>query len=167
MDLVVIARIRKAHGVRGEVLAALMTFDPNRFDRLKKVYLRKDRDIQEAEIEKVRNAALGLLIKFKGVDDRDVAAKLGGYEVCVPQEDRLPLPDTEAYFDEIIGMKVVDADSGIELGTVKEVYSYPVGTAYEVRMKDGSLRSIITTGNEIVSLSRSKKEVKVRLLEEM
>lgn len=167
MDLVVIAIIRKAHGVKGEILAAPMTFDPDRFKRLKKVYLRKNGDVKEMEIATVRKVALGLLIRFSGVEDRDVAGNLRGSEICVPEADRLPLPDSEAYLDEIIGMSVVDADSGAELGKVEEVYSYPSGVAYEIRLLDGKLRSVISTGNEVVSLSRSKRVIQVRLLEEM
>ena len=166
-DLVVVARIRKAHGVKGELNAEPLTFDLSRFKKLKSVFLRKDSDVREFTIEAIRNAAAGLLVKLKGVDDRDVAASLRGYDICIPESERLPLPDNEAYFDEVVGMKVEDADSGELLGVVKEVYSYPSGAAYEIRMNDGSLRTVMKTGNEFVSLSRSKKVVKVRLLEEL
>lgn len=166
-ELVVVARIRKPHGVKGELNAEPLSFDMKRYAKLKTVTLRKDGEVRDQEIESIRIAGQGLLVKFKGIDDRDIAGALRGYEICIPEADRLPLPDSEAYLDEVVGMKVEDADSGQELGVVVEVYLYPSGTAYEIRLTDGTLRSVTTTGNEVVSLSRSKKVVKVRLLEEL
>lgn len=165
-DLVTIARIRKAHGIKGEVLADILTFDPTRFGRLESVTLRRDSDTRDYHIEKWRIAAQGVLLKFKEVADRNAAELLRGYEVLVPESERLPLQDSEAYLDEVIGMKVIDADTGELLGEVEEVHSYPAGAAYDIRMLDGRLHSISTTGNEVVSLSRSDRTVRVRLLEE-
>lgn len=165
-DLVTIARIRKAHGIKGEVLADILTFDPSRFGQLSNVTLRGDSDTREYHIENWRIAAQGILLKFKEVADRTAAELLRGYEVCISESERIPLEDSEAYLDELIGMKVLDADTSELLGEIEDVHSYPAGAAYDIRMLDGSIHSVTTTGNEVVSLSKSDRTIRVRLLEE-
>jgi 16S rRNA processing protein RimM len=165
-DLVVIAKIRKPHGVKGEVQAEPLTFDISRFAKLGEVTLRKGNEIRSVVLEGYRPIALGILLKFRGIDDRNAAELLRNFEVCIPSAERLPLPDSEAYFDEIVGMNAVDADSGEKIGVVSEVYSYPAGVAYDIRLDDGSIRTVSTSGGEVVSLSRSGRVVRLRLLEE-
>jgi len=165
-EQILIAIIRRAHGLKGEVLAESYTFDKTRFAKLKSVTLKfqKGSDLYYT-ISGSRAVPQGVLLTFEEVKDRNAAETLKGAEVYIPISERLPLGDDQAYYDEIEGMSVIDDQSGEELGTVKEVMEMPNGDMYVFRMKDGSEKLVTSAGEEIVRLDKKKKEVRVKLLE--
>ncbi len=166
-EQVLIGLIKRAHGIKGEVLIDPQTFNVKRFSKKVKVSLRfSTGELKNYTIASSRNAAQGILIKFEEVPDRNAAELLRGAEICIPISERLPLPDNRAYYDEIIGMKVVDNESGEELGIVRDIREMPQGDLYTVKLKDGSEKLITSAGEEIKKLDKKKKEVRVKLLEE-
>jgi 16S rRNA processing protein RimM len=60
------------------------------------------------------------VLKLKGVDDADAAARLRGRTVFVARGDAPELPDDVHYVDELVGMLVMD-ERGRELGRVEQV----------------------------------------------
>jgi 16S rRNA processing protein RimM len=164
-EQILIAIIRRAHGLRGEVLAETYTFDKSRFAKLKGVTLKfhKGSDLHYT-ISGSRVVPQGVLLTFEEAIDRTAAEKLRGAELYIPISERLPLPEGQAYYDEIVGMSVIDDGSEEELGTVKEVMEMPNGDMYVLRMKDGSEKLVTSAGEEIIRMDKKKREVRVRLL---
>ncbi|HEY6172706.1 MAG TPA: ribosome maturation factor RimM [Candidatus Kapabacteria bacterium] len=162
---ILIARIRKPHGVRGEVTAQSHTFDDSRFKKLKTVNI-KGKTEQKLTLEKVRNSSNGLIIKFLEINDRDAAEALRGYEILIDESERLPLPDNEAYVDELIGMKAIDEKTGSEVGVVTEVLELPSGNIISIGLPGGEERLVHRNSPEFVRIERSQKRITVNLLEE-
>ncbi len=161
---ITIARIRKPHGVRGEVTAQSYTFDDSRFAILKTVRV-KGKTEQILTLEKVRNSANGLIIKFAEINNRDEADALRGFEIVIDESERLPLPDNEAYADELIGMKAIDEKTGSEIGVVTEVLELPSGNIISIGLPDGEERLVHRNSPEFVRIERSQKRITVNLLE--
>jgi len=164
-EQILIAIIRRAHGLKGEVLAETYTFDKTRFSKLKGVTLKfyKKQDLH-LTISASRIVPQGVLLMFEEVKDRTAAETLRGAEICIPISERLPLPDEQAYYDEIAGMQVVDNETNQELGTVKEVREMPNGDLYVITLNDGSEKLVTSAGEEIIRTDKKKREVRVRLL---
>lgn len=164
-EQILLAIIRRAHGLKGEVLAESYTFDKARFSKLKKITLKfqKGSDLHYT-ISGSRVVPQGVLLTFEEITDRTAAEKIRGAELYIPISERLPLPDGRAYYDEIAGMNVIDDETGEELGTVKEVMEMPNGDMYVLRMKDGSEKLVTSAGEEIIRMDKKKREVRVRLL---
>ena len=166
-EQILIGYIKRAHGIKGEVVVEPHTFDTTRFAKLKKVLLQfLNGETKPYTISGSRNAAQGILIKFEEIPDRNAAELLQGAKICIPISERLPLPANKIYYDEIVGMKVVDNESGKELGTIQEVREMPSGDLYIIEMNDGSEKLVTSAGKEIVKLNRKKKEIRVKLLED-
>ena|SRR5688572_25443468 len=162
---ILIAKIRKPHGVRGEVTAQSYTFDDSRFKKLGTVRV-KGKTEQMLTLEKVRNSANGLIIKFAEINDRDAADALRGFEIVIDESERLPLPDNEAYVDELIGMKAIEEKTGSEIGVVTEVLELPTGNIISIGLPDGEERLVHRNSPEFVRIERSAKKITVNLLEE-
>ena len=119
-DLVVIARAVKTHGLKGEVVAELLTDFPERFEELDKVILvapdgeQQDRNIEGFWFHKDR-----VVLKLAGYDDVDAAKELVGYEFAVPEADRVELEEDEFYDWELEGCTVKVGDESI--GQVRSV----------------------------------------------
>jgi 16S rRNA processing protein RimM len=164
-ELVLIARIGKPHGIKGEVSLTTFTFDDQRFKKLKRVLVKaKDDTTSERSIESTRLTNQGVLIKFEGCDDRNAAEELRGSELLIPESERPKLPKGRAYYDQIIGMKVVDAESGEEMGLVKNVLDMPASDVFVLDLK-GTEHLVSNGGEEVKKIDVEKKELRVKLLE--
>ena len=70
-DLFQVGVITAPHGVRGEVKVFPTTDDNARFKNLKTVLLDQGRGTRELEIEGVKFFKNMVILKFKGIDDRN------------------------------------------------------------------------------------------------
>ena len=116
------------HGIRGEVKILPQGVEPELLAACGTLYLGgKPFALAAGRIHKGC-----LLAKLKGVEDMDAALALKGKSVSIRRAD-VSLPEG-AYFDqELVGLTVLDADTGQELGKVAEVLSYPAHKIYVVR----------------------------------
>lgn len=113
-----IARIGRAHGLRGEVHVWPITDRSERFAVGAQSYVR-DRVLTIATARPVDDH---WLIRFEGVDDRSAAEALNGG--VLEAEPLGPLPEGEYWVHELIGMSVRD-QHGIDRGVVDAVQENP------------------------------------------
>ncbi|MGJ8694270.1 MAG: ribosome maturation factor RimM [Thalassotalea sp.] len=62
----------------------------------------------------------GLIAKVAGIEDRDQAQRLVGFEISVSSEDLPALPEGDFYWKDLIGMQVVTSN-GYSLGVVSDL----------------------------------------------
>jgi 16S rRNA processing protein RimM len=166
-ELILIAKVRRSHGVKGEVLLETFVMDDKRFKKLKRVFLRDAKGkLEEKQVTSARLTANGVLIKFEGIDDRDEADELRAQEVTIPISERAKLPAGQAYYDEIIGMDVIDDASDEKLGVVRDVLEMPAGEVYVLEMNDGREHLLSSMGEEVKKLDVKKNSLRVSLLED-
>ena len=120
-ELVTIAKIVKPRGLRGELVAELLTDFPERFENLKKVIGvrpdggRRDLRIEDAWFQKDR-----VVLRFEGIDSIEQADTLRDIEICVPQSETVEL-DADEYFDWQLEGCEVKTNDGERIGKVREV----------------------------------------------
>lgn len=131
---VVIGRVVKAHGIRGEVSVHVLSDVDGRFDAGSEV----DLGGVPTVIASSRPHQGRLLVRFEGVADRSAAELLRGRTIEGPAAD---VSDSDSYYvHELIGMPVVTVD-GDHLGDVTEHVELPDAAGYdllEVTRGDGS-----------------------------
>ncbi|MEQ1923758.1 MAG: ribosome maturation factor RimM [Pyrinomonadaceae bacterium] len=120
-DLVAIARIAKPRGLKGEVIADILTDFPERFDGLKTVIaVMPDESRRELTLENHWFQSGRMVLKFVGVNSIEDGETLRNAEICVPETDAVELEEGE-YFDwQLAGCRVVTV-SGEEIGKVREL----------------------------------------------
>ena len=120
-ELVAIARIARPRGVRGELVAEVLTDFPERFDGLKNATAvlpngsRRELKIENAWFQNDR-----IVMKFEGVDSIEAADELREADICVPESDAVPLDEGEFFDWQLEGCIAVTV-GGDTLGTVKEL----------------------------------------------
>ena len=119
-ELVAIARITRPRGIRGELVAEVLTDFPDRFDGLEMVTALLDEDRRELKIEKAWFQNERIVLKFSGVNTIEAAEELRNAEICVPESDAVELEDGEFFDWQLEGCEAVTID-GETLGTVKEL----------------------------------------------
>ena len=137
-DFIIVGRVRKAHGIRGEVVVETITDEPDAvFASGRRVFAgTADGDLSPARTElhvtTSRPFNEGLLVGFAEIPDRNVAETWRGRYLLAPASELSAPADDEVYVHDLLGMAVVDAD-GVPVGTVEEIYELPQGLALDVR----------------------------------
>lgn len=128
--------ISQAHGVRGEAKVFPTTDDPNRFRKLKQVILDTGKEERILEIEGVKFFKQFVILKFKGIDDRDEIERLRTYSLYVTRDQAVRCKKDEYYIADLIDMKVIEED-GSTLGTLVDVMQTGANDVYVVETEDG------------------------------
>ncbi|MER8501381.1 MULTISPECIES: ribosome maturation factor RimM [unclassified Mesorhizobium] len=125
------AVIGAAHGIKGELRVKSFTGDPLALADYGPLYARDGRAFQIVDI---RPANTVVVVRFKGVNDRNAAEALAGTELFV---DRSVLPDEgeedEFYHADLVGLEVKD-DTGAIIGKVVAVHNFGGGDILDVTL---------------------------------
>jgi len=119
--LIVVARAVRTRGLKGEIVADLLTDFPDRFDRLSQFLAispdgqRKDVRLEGHWFQKGR-----IILKLIGYDSIESASSLVGFEFAVPASERLKLAEDEFYDWELEGCSV-ETVAGQQVGSVKSI----------------------------------------------
>lgn len=120
-DLIVVAHIVKTRGLRGEVVADLLTDFPDRFEHLDSLIgIGPDQAKRSLQIEEQWFHGKRLVLKFAGFDRIEEAKELVGLHLAVPAQERMELPEDSFYEWELAGCRV-ETVSGQPVGEVKEI----------------------------------------------
>lgn len=120
-ELVAIANIVRTRGLKGEVVADMLTDFPERFQGLETVTGIGPGGIRsELKIEKFWFQSGRVILKFAGYDTIEAGEKLRGIEVCVPESEAVALDDGE-YFDWELTACRVESIDGTPIGEVASV----------------------------------------------
>ena len=97
VELLAVARVAKTRGVRGEVVANLLTDFPERFDRLEELVAVGPAGGRELLV--IENHWLHgprVVLKFEGYDAPETARALVGRELAVPESEAVELEEGDA-----------------------------------------------------------------------
>ena len=119
-DLISIARVVRPRGIRGELVAELLTDFPVRFEGLEAVTAVLGDDRRELKIENAWFQNERIVLKFEGVDTIEAAEELRDSEICVDESDAVELDEGEFFDWQLEGCEAVTV-GGEMLGTVKEL----------------------------------------------
>lgn len=138
----IIGRVRKPHGINGELKIAIESELPERFTWLRHVWLSRnpnDRAPRQVAVENVRFHGDDALVKLAGYDDPETAGHLRQHWVFVPIEQALPLEADEYYSFQIIGFRV-ETRAGRLLGTLASLLETGANDVFVV---DGPLGELL------------------------
>ena len=119
----VIGRLTRPHGLRGEISAAVHTQLPERFTWLERIFLARDPtdpDPQVLPIRSVRFHKGNVLLRLGDYESRDDLEVLRGMWLLIPVDEAIPLDEDEVFHFDLEGLNVV-TEEGESLGTLSEV----------------------------------------------
>jgi 16S rRNA processing protein RimM len=120
-DLIIVARAVRTRGLKGELVADVLTDFPERFESLSEltgVDPRGERKQLELESHWFQNDRM--VLKFAGYDSVESAKALVGYDLGIPEAERVELAEGEYYNWELEGC-AVENKLGQSVGKVREV----------------------------------------------
>ncbi|MGV9680285.1 ribosome maturation factor RimM [Nocardia sp. NPDC003482] len=152
MELVV-GRVAKSHGVRGELVVEVRTDEPElRFAPGAVLRGRAPRstDVRSFTVESARDHSGRLLVRLTGVDDRTAADALRGTLFLVDTADLPPSEDPDEFYDhELEGLTVRLPDDTV-VGEVTEVLHSAAGELLSIRAADDGREILVPFVTAIV-----------------
>jgi len=137
-----LGRVLRPHGVRGELRIEVLTAYPERIVPGTTVFVGPDpHDASSAvayEVDRVRKHQQYLILGMSTILDRGAADLLRDQYVMVALEDAVPLEEGEFYLYQAIGLKVFSKE-GDALGQIVEVIETGANDVYVVQGPRGEI----------------------------
>ena len=156
-----VGKLRRPHGVHGEIIMDVLTDFPERIHPGMILYTGPQR--QPLRLHGLRWHGSAMLVEFDGYETPESVGELRNQYTCVPTADRPPLPEGEYYQHQLIGLKVV-SEQGETLGSVSEILSTGANDVYVVRPEIGKEILIPAVDDFVVAVDLERGELRVRLL---
>ena len=156
---IVVGRIGKPHGVRGEVTVEPRTDEPQLRFADGAVLLT---DTESLRIESVRFHQGTPLIAFEGVLDRTGAEALRNTLLFIDTDNDVPSDDPDEFWDhELIGLAVVD-ESNNNIGSIADVLHLPGQDVLVVTKVNGAEALVPFVRDIVPAINREARTVVVR-----
>lgn len=121
------------HGVRGEVRVQPWCDSPAFLAQFRTLYFDEGRTPVKVKARPHQNV---VLMTLEGVSTVQEASALRGRVLYLNRAD-VELPEGSYFIQDLIGLRVVDADSGREYGTLVEVSATGANDVYHIRTPQG------------------------------
>jgi 16S rRNA processing protein RimM len=169
---VLVARILRARGNKGEVAAEILTDFPERLTKLQGVFLGAPKDNIEPRRVALKSCWLSqnhrgqIVFHFEDVKSISEAEKLRGFEVLLPLEQRVTLPAGQYFVSDLIGCSVFETSANLPV-----VASSPCSLA-EAPALLGTVSDVQFPGEEmagtpVLAVETSQGELLIPLAEDI
>ncbi len=158
-----IGQIVNTFGIKGMVKVKPFTDDIRRFDELKTVYVEKNGNQTEYEVEEVKYHKDMVLIKFKGIDKVEQAEMLRNSYLTVSRDSVEKLEEGRYYIVDLLGLEVY-TDEQILLGTLEDIFNTGSNDIYVVKDKQGKQILLPAIQDVIKQIDIENKKIIVHLL---
>ena len=144
--LTIVGRVRRAHGIHGELVIEPLTDAPDAvFAPGRRVFAGtvdgdpapNNRELVVEESRPFKGG--GWIVAFAGLVDRNEAELWRQRYLLAPPEELDPIGDDEVYVHDLLGMAVVHNASLAHIGEVTDVYEVPQGLMLDVKRANGSV----------------------------
>ena len=159
-----VGQIVNTFGIKGFVKIYPFVNDINRFDDLKKIYVKTKNQENELEIEKVKYQKNMVLIKFKGIETPEDANKLRNAYVLIDRKDAIPLQEGEYFIADLLGLPVF-LDTGEKLGVLEDIYNTGSSDIYVVKNELGKQYLLPYIDDVIKKIDLENSKIIVHLIE--
>lgn len=157
-------KIINTHGVRGGLKLESWCDTPGDLASLKKVFLQNGAEYKPYKVKKASVFKQFVLFELDGINDIDTAMSLRGRIVYADRKD-ISIDEDAFFIADIIGLDVIDLESGEKIGTLSDVLNLGASDLYEIDTKNG--KKLIPAVPEFIKEIDLEKGIFVSLIEGM
>ncbi|MBO5879054.1 MAG: 16S rRNA processing protein RimM [Clostridia bacterium] len=131
-------KICSPHGIRAAVKVESYCDSPAVLAKLKRVYLERAGSYEEREVKSASVGDRFVIMQLSGIDSREDAQAYKNRLIFARRED-IPIPKGRVLIADMIGLDVIDADTGRVYGTLTEVNDGVRSQLYTIKTKSGEV----------------------------
>jgi 16S rRNA processing protein RimM len=154
-----VARLRRPHGVSGEILMELITDSPENLAIGNEVFIGEDKI--PSKVISLRPTDKLWLITLAGFGNRETVARFSNQWLYMKIDQLQPPAEGRFYQHEVIGMQVLN-EAGIVLGIVSEILITGANDVYVVRNEQGEESLIPVVKSVIQKMDRKSRTIVIR-----
>lgn len=129
-------KIINTHGVAGAIKLESWCDTPSVLARLKTLYFKQGEGFSAAKVVRASVFKRFVIATLEGVDDIDKANALRETVVYAARED-LPIKKGQHFIADLVGLPVIDAESGVTYGVLDDVINTGASDIYVIKTADG------------------------------
>jgi 16S rRNA processing protein RimM len=161
-EFLAVGKLRRPHGVHGEMVMSVWTDSPERMQAGIDIYVGESQQL--LQVRSVRWHQQDILIAFDGYPDREQVGELRNKIVQVRVADLPALEEGEYYLHQILGIQVIQEEEPYLIGHVVEITETGANDVYLVRRHDGSEFLLPAIETVVLKVDIENREMLVRLL---
>ena len=159
-----IGQIVNTFGIKGFVKVNPFVDDVLRFDDLEKVYIRRNKELKELQVEEVKYHKNMVLVKFKGIDKVEDAELLRNFYLEVDRENAIELEEGEYFIADLLGMNVLTEENE-QLGKLEDIFNAGSSDIYVVKTEEGKQILLPAISEVVKEINLKENKIIVHLLE--
>ena len=163
-EYIEIGQIVNTFGIKGFVKVNPFTDDMQRFRELNYVFVVRNKELLKMQIEEVKYHKNVVLVKFKGVEDINMAEQYKGCYIRIKREDARKLPKDTYFIADLIGVSVFDENDNF-LGKVNDIYNNKVHDIYVIKDDLGKQILLPSTKEIIKQIDVENDRIVVHLID--
>jgi 16S rRNA processing protein RimM len=160
-DFLVVGKLGRPHGTRGEILMQVYTDFPERLQPGVTLYV--GHQYRPLRLLKQRPHSKGMLVAFEGYQDRDEIATFRSQLVHVRASDRPVLQRGDYYHHQLLDLQVID-EADRPLGKISRILETGANDVIVVQDRSGTEILIPAIDLVILEIDLDQKQVRVHLL---
>jgi 16S rRNA processing protein RimM len=157
----VVGKLRRPHGVRGEMILEVYTDFPERLRTGSTVFVGEEH--QPRKIRSRRRYSEDLLLALEGCTTPEEAGELRNTYLYVRSDLIPPLPEGEFYHHQLLGLCVV-SDEGRYLGRLTQILETGANDVYVIQPESGKEILLPAVDSVILSVELPRGEIRVHLI---
>lgn len=156
-----VGRLRKPHGIQGEISMEVLTDFPERLKRGSKLLVGPEHITYQIQALRWNNQVM--LLTFKGINTPEQAGELRNQMVYVRTADIPKLEEGEYYHHQLIGLQIY-SDTGKLIGTVRELIDAGSTDVLVIRPDLGKEILIPMVDENILEINLDQGLIRMKLL---
>lgn len=158
-EFVTVGKLGRTRGVQGELYITPLTDFPDRFFGMQEMYLRSRNRWEKVKVDSIRIVSERPVVKLEGIDTPERAARLSNREIGVPKDQVVKLPEGAHYIFDLVGCKVIEQGTDLEIGEITNVETYPANDVYEIKTVDGKRNLLAAVSQYVKSIDTVNKRI--------
>lgn len=151
-------KITGTHGLKGEVRVQPWADSPEFLAEFDELYL--DKGAKKIEITAARVHKNMLIMKIRGVDSIDDADRLRD-KVLYMNRDDVELEEGAYFIQDLIGLRVLDDDTGEHIGQLDDVSETGANDVYHIKTGDGKVYLIPAIPDVVKEISLEEGTMRI------
>jgi len=157
-----ILEITKPHGIKGEMRAKPYCDDPDEITQFDTLYLGEAK--KPVKITSCRVSKSMVIIALDCIETIEAAQSLSGEFLYIDRGD-VELDEDVWFIRDLIGLDVLDADSGARYGAVAEILQNAPTDVYVVKTDDGKNLLFPSIPEVLIDVNLAGRKILIRPLE--
>ena len=160
-EYITVGKLGRSRGIDGEIYVTPATDFPDRFLKLKEIFVLNESKWEKMEIVSARLITGRPVLKFRGYNNPEEVSKMTNRRLAVLKEQLVELPEDSFYIFDLVGLEVYEQTSGRLIGIVTAVEKYPANDVYIIEDAEKKKYNVAAVKDFVKTIDVENKKIMI------